>query len=50
MSKIHFVKALTIKEKEKVRINKLKNPKASIDYLQTIDPIDYNPKKKRNSL
>ena len=38
---------MTIREKEKLRINKLKNPKAFIDYLQTIDPIDYNPKKKR---
>ena len=38
---------MTIKEKEKLRINKLKNPKAFIDYLQTIDSIDYNPKKKR---
>ena len=43
---------LLINEREKVGIGKLKNPKAFIDYLQTIDDVyenleDYNPAKKR---
>ena len=42
-------------EREKVGIKKLKNPKAFIDYSQTIDDVyenldDYNPTKKRRGL
>ena len=41
-------------EREKVKIEILKNPKAFIDYSQTIDVCenleDYNPKKKRRVL
>ena len=56
-SKIHSKQSTNyfINEKEKVRIKKLKNPKAFIDCSQTIDDvyknlIDYNPTKKKNSL
>ena len=40
---------------EKIGIKKLKNPKAFVDYLQTIDDVyenleDYNPTKKRSVL
>ena len=57
-SKIHSKQSINyfINEKEKVRIKKLKNPKAFIDCSQTIDDVyknlkDYNPtKKKKNSL
>ena len=43
---------LFINGREKVGIKKLKNPKALIDYSQTIDDVyekleDYNPTKKR---
>ena len=38
-----------INGREKVGIKKLKNPKALIDYSQTIDE-GYNPKKKRRVL
>ena len=49
MSKIH------INGREKVGIENLKNPKASIDYSQTVDDVyenleDYNPTKKRRVL
>ena len=45
---------LLINRREKVGIKKLKNPKAYIDYLQTIDNVyenleDYNPTKKRKA-
>ena len=46
---------LLINERQKVGIKKLKNPKAFIDYSQTIDGVygnleDYNPRKKRRVL
>ena len=46
---------LLIDEREKVRIENLKNPKAFVDYSQTIDDVyenleDYNPTKKRRVL
>ena len=46
---------LLINEREKAGIKKLKNPKAFIDYSQTIDNVyenleDYNPTKKRRVL
>ena len=46
---------LLINGREKVGIKKLKNPKAFIDYSQTIDDVyenleDYNPTKKRKAL
>ena len=46
---------LLINQREKVGIKKLKNPKAFIDYSQTIDNVyenleDYNPTKKRKVL
>ena len=46
---------LLINGREKVGIENLKNPKAIIDYSQTIDDIyenleDYNPTKKRRVL
>ena len=46
---------LLINGKEKVGIKKLKNPKAFIDYWQTIDDVqeslaEYNPRKKRKVL
>ena len=46
---------LLINEREKVAIKELKNPKAFINYSQTVDEVyedlkDYNPKKKRKSL
>ena len=46
---------LLINEREKVGINKLKNPKAFIVYSQTIDDVyenleDYNPTKERKVL
>ena len=46
---------LPINGREKVAIKTLKNPKASIDYSQTIDDVyenleDYNPTKKRRVL
>ena len=46
---------LFINGREKVRIKNLKNPKAFIDYSQTIDDVyenleDYNPTKKRRVL
>ena len=46
---------LLINGREKVRIKTLKNPKAFIDYSQTIDEFlknleDYNPTKKRRVL
>ena len=40
---------LLIKEREKVGIKNLKNPKKFVDYSQTIDEID-NPTKKRRVL
>ena len=44
-----------INGREKVGIKKLKNPKAFIGYLQTIDDVyenfeDYNPAKKKESV
>ena len=46
---------LLINRREKIRTKKLKNSKAFIDYLQTIDVVyenleDYNPPKKRKVL
>ena len=46
---------MLINGKEKVRNNKLQNPKAFIDYLQTIDYVcenleDYNPSEERKVL
>ena len=46
---------MLINEREKVGIKKLKNPKAFIDYSQTIDDVyenleGYNPTKKRRVL
>ena len=46
---------LLINGREKVGIENLKNPKAFIDYSQTIDDVyenleDYNPTKKRKAL
>ena len=46
---------LLINEREKSGIENLKNPKAFIDYSQTIDDVyenleDYNPTKKRRVL
>ena len=46
---------LLINGREKVGIENLKNPKAFIDYSQTIDDVyenleDYNPTKKRRVL
>ena len=46
---------LIINGKEKVGIENLKNPKAFIDYSQTIDSVyenleDYNPRKKKSVL
>ena len=46
---------LLINDREKVGIENLKNPKAFIDYSQTIDDVyenldDYNPTKKRRLL
>ena len=46
---------LLINQREKVGLENLKNPKAFIDYLQTIDGVyenleDYNPTKKRRVL
>ena len=46
---------LLINRREKVGVKKLKNPKAFIDYGQTIDDVyenleDYNPTKKRRVL
>ena len=43
---------LLINGREKVRIKRLKNPKAFIDYSQTTNDVyeileDYNPKKER---
>ena len=46
---------MLINEREKVGINKLKNPKAFLVYSQTIDDVyenleDYNPTKERKVL
>ena len=46
---------MLINGREKVRIKNLKNPKAFIDYSQTIDNVyenleDYNPTKKKRVL
>ena len=46
---------LLINRREKVRVKTLKNPKAFIDYLETVDDVyenlkDYNPTKKRRVL
>ena len=46
---------LLINEREKVAIKELKNPKAFINYSQTVDDVyedlkDYNPIKKRKLL
>ena len=46
---------ITINKREKVGIKKLKNPKAFIDYSQTIDNVyesfeDYNATKKKKSI
>ena len=46
---------MLINRTEKIRTKKLKNSKAFIDYLQTIDVVyknleDYNPPKKRKLL
>ena len=46
---------MLINRREKVGTEELKNPKAFIDYLQTIDDVyenleDYNPTKKRKVL
>ena len=46
---------MLINGKEKVRNNKLQNPKAFIDYLQTIDYVcenleDYNPSEEKKVL
>ena len=46
---------MLINGREKLGIEKLKNPKALIDYSQTIDDVyenleDYNPTKKRKVL
>ena len=46
---------LLISRREKVRIKKIKNPKAFINYSQAIDDVyenleDYNPTKKRKLL
>ena len=57
MYKIHSnqsINYLFINGKEKLEIENLKNPKAFIDYSQTIDNVyenleDYNPAKKRKS-
>ena len=56
MSKIHSnqsINYLFINGKEKLEIENLKNPKAFIDYSQTIDNVyenleDYNPEKKKS--
>ena len=55
MPKIELKYQLLINGRKKVGIKKLKNPKAFIDYSQTIDDIyknleDYNPTKKRRVL
>ena len=46
---------MLINKREKVGSKKLKNPKAFIDYSQTVDDVyenleDYNPTKKRKVL
>ena len=52
MSKINSNQGINCLLKEKKRIKELKNPKAFIDYSQTIDDVyetleDYNPIKKK---
>ena len=55
MSKIHLNQSINCNGRRKVGIEKLKNPKKFIDFLQTIDDVyenleEYNKTMKRNVL